>query len=106
MKELLKLANEAGFKSNVFSDAEITSDLNFYLWMCELQKWLRDEHQMHAHTDAAIGLNDFFACVDAITINGFDTLYMDDGGHDSYEEGLKVALKEGLEVIELTTKPQ
>lgn len=49
--ELIQLAAEKDFKSQFFhpeplkySDKEPT---RYYLWMCELQKWLRDIHNIH-----------------------------------------------------------
>ena len=50
---LIKLAQDKGFKSQIFTDTEwlysSKEDLRYYLWMCELYKWLADNY--------TIGLN-------------------------------------------------
>lgn len=58
MKELIELAKEKGFKSvnayhlNPECDISIVySELDIYLWLCELQKWLRDEHDLYVNAD-------------------------------------------------------
>ena len=47
MKEqLIELANEKKFtpqRKYIFG-----RDMDYYLWMCELQKWLRDEYGIYA----------------------------------------------------------
>ena len=45
MKELIKISKEVGFKSEALRNISVisTSELFVFLWMCELQKWLRDE---------------------------------------------------------------
>lgn len=43
---LIKLAQDKGFKSQIFTDTEwlysSKEDLRYYLWMCELYKWLSE----------------------------------------------------------------
>lgn len=54
MKEqLIKLAKEKGFISNIHKaiSMQTNDSLYEYLWMCELQKWLRDEHDIHVTAD-------------------------------------------------------
>ena len=40
---LIKLAQDKGFKSQIFTDTEwlysSKEDLRYYLWMCELELW-------------------------------------------------------------------
>jgi hypothetical protein len=106
MKELIKLAREKGFDFDVFSFGEenekgettILSTSNDetirYLWMCELQKWLRDKHNMYLipYPDASEQLymydlwgNDIETCI------GRD--------FDTYEEALESGLTEALKLI-------
>jgi hypothetical protein len=41
MKEkLLQLANEKGYFSNFYN-------VEYYLWLCSLQNWLRNNHNIH-----------------------------------------------------------
>lgn len=49
-QELIKLATDKGFTSKVIGksvDNKSTEKDFYYLWMCELQKWLRDVHRIH-----------------------------------------------------------
>lgn len=48
-EEIIKKSKSLGFISKVFSEAEITSELDYYLWMCELQKWLREKHNIDVY---------------------------------------------------------
>ena len=45
-QELILLATKKGFTSKMFSDTEWKhsdrEDIRYYLWMCELYKWLSD----------------------------------------------------------------
>ena len=43
--KLLELSREKGFMSR--DNLIGVSESYYYLWMCELQKWLREEHQIH-----------------------------------------------------------
>ncbi len=97
MKEqLIKLAIKKGFKSRVFGDAEITSDLNYYLWLCELQRWLRDEKKIIVYTapfkDHALDVND--AEMYTWSIWGFGA-----GISETPELALQAGLKEALNLI-------
>lgn len=51
MKEkLLKLAKKKGFVSNIIGksvESIHTSKDFYYLWMCELKKWLRETNDIH-----------------------------------------------------------
>jgi hypothetical protein len=39
-EELLKLANGKGYFSNFYN-------VEYYLWLCSLQNWLRNKHNIH-----------------------------------------------------------
>jgi hypothetical protein len=50
--KLIELATskQIGFTSQMFTDTNwkhsLKEDLRYYLWMCELQKWCREEYDM------------------------------------------------------------
>ena len=46
-KELIKLSEESGFESQYIIPPKEMSELHYYLWMCELQKWIRDENGIY-----------------------------------------------------------
>ena len=85
--ELIKLSENRGFKSKVFSDGEINSELNYYLWMCELQKWVRK------HRDIPVLVNKGGKAIWTYEhnmerkVNDFKTY------DKALEEGLKLSLK-------------
>lgn len=44
MEELIKISKEVGFESQMVDEYDLQGNKKFeYYWMCELQKWLRDE---------------------------------------------------------------
>lgn len=49
-EELIKLAKELGFESKIVSSIpwkySQNEELRYCLWMCELQKWVRDIHNI------------------------------------------------------------
>ena len=49
-KQLIASAKEKGFESHIIGksvEAKYSNKDFYYLWMCELQKWLREEHNIH-----------------------------------------------------------
>lgn len=105
MKEqLITLAKEKKFTSKIIGKSveatHSTKDF-YYLWMCELQKWFREEHQIHIsitifedntwagdliHEGAEYEWNDLDAPYDAENCN-------------SYEEVLEICLIKALQMI-------
>ena len=55
MKEkLIELSKEKGFESKIYKELikigiwiKLSNNHAYYLWMCELQKWLRENHNIH-----------------------------------------------------------
>ncbi len=48
-QELIKLATDKGFTSKIIGKSVDNKSIEkdfYYLWMCELQKWLRDTHNI------------------------------------------------------------
>lgn len=95
MKELIELAKEKGFKSDFEKLPYPVGRNDQYLCMCELQKWLRDEHKIIVWIQpSAVSPNKcFYPKVDGIK-NGQNLQY-----ESSYESALLEGLKEALKYI-------
>jgi hypothetical protein len=104
MKELIELAKEKGFETNhmlvVFGCSpqklsESEEDSIYYLWMCELQKWLRDEQKINIDIE-------FDRC-EGLTVYRV-TLWYPHLGYScekyTYEEALEKGLFEALKLID------
>ena len=90
--ELIKLTKEKGFKSSV-SLVHINGDY-YYLWMCELQKWLREEHSIDVLVDKGFLSNKY----------SYEVLYKNDMLDSEYifktlEKALEIGLYEALKLI-------
>lgn len=47
MEMLINLSKEKGFESKIkYADA-FHPNYEYYIFLCELQKWLREEHKLH-----------------------------------------------------------
>jgi len=98
MKQLVKLSREKDFRSK---DNLIEPSLSYsYLWMCELQQWLRDKH------DCIIVILPFLLDDGGITYEytNYSTkveeeLDHGDGPFDTYETALEAALMSALKLI-------
>ena len=98
MKQLVKLSREKGFRSK---DNLIEPSLSYtYLWMCELQQWLRDKHE------CVIVILPFLLEDGGITYEytNYSTqideeLDHGDGPFSSYEMALEAALMSALKQI-------
>ena len=99
MKEqLIELSKEKGFS---YSYVSPNFEKAFYLWMCELEKWLRDEHQIYisvmcSHIKDLTGeTNEYSLCCEWEISDRKDMC----GVGLSYEETLEEALLESLKLI-------
>jgi len=45
-EELIQLAQEKGFTYKCPQVGDLINPYDFYVWMCKLQKWLRDNHNI------------------------------------------------------------
>ena len=106
MKELIKAAKEKGFYEWIellyISDVDgmiyyhepNNDERCFYLWMCELQKWLRDEKDIlllyDFRTEDMKKKYVFFTAMDGIKATPI---------FDTYEESLQSGLIEALKLI-------
>lgn len=93
--ELIELSKEKGFLSR----DKLVSVYNsyYYLWMCELQQWLREVHniQVYVYSTTLYMNNQYKDYVYNIDGNNLDTRK----GFDKYEEALEEALKQSLQLI-------
>jgi len=103
MKEsLIKLAKKHGFVGYFPKEWEYNTNepLRYYFWMCELQKWLRDEYRILVE---AVAVNDWDHWIYSITVEGamcpFDELSWNEKEYSSYEEALEAGLQEVLKLI-------
>lgn len=98
MKQLVKLSREKDFRSK---DNLISVDPSYtYLWMCELQQWLRDKHK------CVIVILPFLLEDNSITyeytnysIQVDEELDHGDGPFDTYDIALEASLISALKQI-------
>jgi hypothetical protein len=91
MKEqLIKLSKQKGFLSE--DNLVTVNDDYFYLWMCELQKWLREEHGIDVYC-MPVG-DDSYKWYN--NIESHNPVFT-----GTYEEALEVGLQEALKTIEI-----
>lgn len=103
MKELIKKAKEIGFEGMLYGmwDNSIKSDSDdymFFLWMCELQKWLRDEHEIVISINL-ISYEGIYYFEYFIESFGSSPRYIHKSDFKTYEKALKYALIEALKLI-------
>jgi len=102
-KQLIASAKEKGFESHIIGksvEAKYSNKDFYYLWMCELQKWLREEYKIDIWiTDRSDMHQNGYGIV--ISGNDFESIelneYMAVGTY--YEEALEEGLKEALKLI-------
>lgn len=98
MKQLVKLSYEKDFRSK--DNLILVNPSYFYLWMCELQQWLRDKHE------CVIVIIPFLLDNGGITYEytNYSTqvdeeLDHGDGPFETYEKALEAALISALKQI-------
>jgi len=118
MKEqLTSLAKEKGFESKVsiipfFGTAKdgkaklvsVDEDLIYYLWLCELQKWMMDKHYIHIDTETELSCeSEMDTYFDIIRFTG-NVAYCEkikslNEPFTNHDEGFVTALFEALKLI-------
>ena len=98
---LIILAKEKGFSSErcLVSSKELFDTMvakNDYLWMCLLQKWLRDEHGIYAEAELDKRVNPGIYW--RIKGQEIKSIYSD-RHYETYEQALEEALTKALELI-------
>jgi hypothetical protein len=94
--ETAKLAKEKGFKGICFQD-EMGGDI--FPTQALLQKWLREEHNIHIMIFPSLDLTEYYVDV----ISKEDRTFIDTP-HNTYEEALEQGLVEALELINKNEK--
>ncbi len=116
-QQLITLSKKLGFKSNIKLihgnykpvDGGEVSNLLYYLWLCELQKWLRENYEIHVE----IKLTDDTLCFhyEYVLVTSNDRYYNDEDmidwakrhwsnkKYDTYEKALEEGLLESLKLI-------
>ncbi len=91
MKEqLIKLTNELDF----YTEVGYCTNSKYYLWLCELQKWLREKHNIII--SVMFELNTYEIYID----NGYDVgSFGLNKVWKTYEEALEAGLFEALKLI-------
>lgn len=111
MKELIKLAESKGFESYfmiaisfIHCSEHVITDPEFinHLWLCELQKWLREKHKLEVLVvPIVIGVYSFkiYDISDSVIM----VLQLHPSKHRSktYEEALEKGLFEALKLIKI-----
>lgn len=95
--ELVSFAKEKGFEPAMFY-LNLYESLFYYLWMCELQKWLRENHGIHINVDFGIGWGHQLIPV-GWSGERFSEKFIDGRGWDTYEEALEEGLRQGLKLL-------
>jgi hypothetical protein len=107
---LSKLAKEKGFISNIIGksvESKYSTKDFYYLWMCELQKWLRENHKIHILIYVNNDNEGNEPIVWSYAYNSrFDNVlhddsfnYITDEEFNSYEEALEEGLEQALTLI-------
>jgi len=100
-KQLIASAKEKGFESHIIGksvEAKYSNKDFYYLWMCELQKWLREEHKLIVEPNMLIDASYAYS-IYRIEQNGkfakqLEFEYTEQFDYEqTLEEGLKLALK-------------
>ena len=113
-EELIKLAKEKGFISDIIGksvEAEYSTKDFYYLWMCELHKWIREVHNIHIeiknnpHSQGNEGLWEYLTTPifeKGHILSSLDTPFRHGNGCglSTYEQALEKGLKESLKLIE------
>ena len=102
--ETAKLAEEKGFKTKTVT-TKVTNDyllggknvmitkMCIYLWMCELQKWLREKHKIHIDIQPFYYKGDFISWNLKIHNTYFKEKYK------THEEALECGIYQALKLI-------
>lgn len=102
MKEqLIELANRNGFKSKVNALIYTDNEFGYYLWLCELQKWVRDKHKIVVCVECFLSiygehLTEYAYLSDNI-LTGKTTASL--SAYDTYEQALEAGLVTALELL-------
>jgi len=98
MKELYILSTNLGF---IPQNISISWKTDSYLWMCELQKWLRENHNIIVMVEPySNGSSSCRFIWDRFILNNIwmlDSFSMEK--HEKYEKALEIGLYESIKLI-------
>lgn len=97
--DLIKLSKEKGFMSKDNLTGIFPS--YYYLWMCELQQWLRDEHNWFLGIVCEYRFDYHGYNIDNAEIDLYEAVEIGNSQfrYDSYEKALEAGLLESLKLI-------
>ena len=106
-EELIQLAEHKGFAPLISHELHIIKNLSsigdedvYYIFLCELQKWLREKHGIHVEIKLDIILNPPFFSKRIIRLSGCAS---ETGLHSyefkTHEQALEHGLLEGLKLL-------
>ena len=98
-KQLIASAKEKGFESHIIGksvEAKYSNKDFYYLWMCELQKWIREEYGIDLvilpeHLEKEVG---YRCSIEPLNSQSYETSHC-----YSYEQALEEGLKQALKLI-------
>ena len=123
LQELAKLAEEKGFKphsvSTNYTNKYLLGGKNFFindtcifLWLCEVQKWLREVHGIYVNSEHDLNpkgdgilYHTNWGFINAPTSEPRNTWYRVGGGYSeneefkTYEAALEIGVQEALKLI-------
>lgn len=108
-EKLITLAKEKGFTSNIIGksvNAQYTSKDFYYLWLCELQKELRNAHKINIESNYLPNIPGY-RCLFVPMTNKISnkekyklfSKYYGKTNHSTYKEALEEGLYQGLKLI-------
>lgn len=100
--ELIQLSKELGFKSILQTlhfngvDIDVMENMSHYIWMCELQKWLRETHKLYITVDI---LGDWYYCITFLDYKRGGNTPLVKSGYSSPEKAQEAGLYYVLTLI-------
>lgn len=106
-KQLIRLAKKKGFDQKCPGNDGIINPFDFYLWMCKLQKWLREEHGLIVEAQSDVSQHDdsigynfyFFHHKRRIEIASILDAPIGEYSYNTYELALESGLLEALKHV-------
>ena len=97
-EELIKLSEEKGFKSELLKTC--CADEWFHLWCCDLQKWLREEHNLTIIPDKCDNKGNWEVIIESIILSPNHKWQLEpEASFKTYELALDRGLIEALKLI-------
>lgn len=97
--ELISNAKRKGFYSEYFR-TDYADDFEQYLWMFELQCWLREKHGIHVCSDTDLTLSWIYTIQSLHPTASYTGNFLQSKHvYSTYEQALEEGLKQALELI-------